>query len=164
MRRKALLPSLLVGVFALDRLAKLWAGSALSSRVAQQVIPHLLELRYSENRGMALGFLSGNAVASLLLPMLAMGIWFFVFHKYQSTTFTTVASGLLLGGFVGNFSDRLFLGFVVDMLYFPFLPWFICNVADIAICTGVGMLVVSLLFRPQDWREKHAKDDGAGAV
>ncbi len=124
-------------------------------------IAHLLEFRYSENRGMALGLLSGNVAASLLLPILAVGIWFFVFRKYEPTWFTTLASALMLGGFMGNFLDRLFLGYVLDMFYFPFLPWFICNVADIAICSGVVMLAVSLLFRPLDWREKHAKEDGA---
>jgi len=39
------------------------------------------------------------------------------------------------------------------MIYFPFLPWFVCNVADIAICAGVALLAGSLLFRPQDWKE-----------
>lgn len=59
----------------------------------------------------------------------------------------------MLGGFLGNFLERLWHGWVLDMIYFPFLPWFVCNVADIAICAGVALLAGSLLFRPQDWKE-----------
>ena len=69
------------------------------------------------------------------------------------TPFTQTACGLVLGGFLGNFLERLWHGWVLDMIYFPFLPWFVCNVADIAICTGVALLAASLLFRPQDWKE-----------
>lgn len=150
---------ILVGVFGLDWGVKAWADATLKGQSSWQVIPHLLEFRYSQNRGMALGILSGNVLASLLLPLVAVAVWLLIFRKYQSTAYTRAASALMLGGFLGNFLDRLLLGYVVDMLYFPFLPWFVCNLADIAICAGVTMLAVSLLFRPQDWREKNAKDD-----
>ena len=73
-----------------------------------------------------------------------------------------LAAGLIVGGFLGNFGERLLFGSVVDMLYFPWLPWFICNVADIAICFGVAMLVISTLLRPQDWRERRENDSAAG--
>ena len=73
-----------------------------------------------------------------------------------------LAAGLIVGGFLGNFGERLLFGSVVDMLYFPWLPWFICNGADIAICFGVAMLVISTLLRPQDWRERRENDSAAG--
>ena len=46
------------------------------------------------------------------------------------------------------------LGYVLDMVYFPWMPWYVCNVADIAICAGIAMLMFSLLFRPADWTLK----------
>ena len=70
----------------------------------------------------------------------------------QQILFT--ACGLVLGGFIGNFAERLIFGYVRDMIFFPCLPWFVCNVADICICFGVAALAFSLLFRPQDWQEK----------
>lgn len=150
---------ILAGVFAGDWAVKAWASAALKGQPSWAVIPELLELRYSENRGMALGILAGSNWASLLLPLLAVGVWLWVFRRYVPTRFTLCASALMLGGFAGNFVDRLLLGYVVDMIYFPFMPWFICNVADIAICAGVLMLAASLILRPTDWREKHAKDE-----
>lgn len=74
-------------------------------------------------------------------------------RHYRMTPFTRTACGLILGGFLGNFIQRLISGYVLDMIYFPWLPFFVCNVADICICFGVALLAFSLLLRPQDWEE-----------
>jgi len=75
-------------------------------------------------------------------------------RRYRITRFTAVACGLVMGGFIGNFGERILHGYVLDMIYFPWLPWFVCNAADIFICFGVALLAFSLLMRPQDWQEK----------
>lgn len=125
---------------------------------SMEVIPHLLQLHLTLNKGIAFGMLAGKDVLLLVLPVIVILIGWLVLRKYQRSTFVNVAVGLVLGGFLGNYLQRLFNGYVLDMLYFPFLPWFVCNVADVLICLGIAMLMISLLFRPQDWREKHAKD------
>lgn len=134
------------------------ATKALASAWLQgaevRVIPGLLEWRLTHNQGMALGILSGDRLANLLLPLAVIAGGLFLLRRYQPTRFTRTAAGLILGGFLGNFVQRLARGYVVDMIYFPFMPWFVCNAADIAICAGVGMLVLSVLFRPKDWRER----------
>lgn len=121
-------------------------------------IPGLLTLRLTHNDGIALGLMSGNKIALLVLPVVIVLCGWFMLRKYQITPYIRVACGLILGGFMGNYLERLLQGYVVDMVYFPFMPWFVCNVADVAVCFGVALLVISLLFRPQDWREKDAKD------
>lgn len=136
------------------------AAKAYLTEKTIRVLPGLLELRLTHNDGMALGILSGNLIAGIFLPLaVVIGGWFLL-RRYQPQIFTRVSMGLILGGFLGNFWQRLTLGYVVDMIYLPFLPWFVCNVADVAICFGVAMLVISLLLRPGDWREKDAKDCG----
>lgn len=147
-------------VLALDAGSKLWAVQALVQSTT--VLPGVLELRLSRNNGMALGLFSGNLLANLLLPLAVIVAGWLLMRRYRPTAFTRVAAGLIVGGFLGNFGERLLFGSVVDMLYFPWLPWFICNGADIAICFGVAMLVVSTLFRPQDWRELGENDSAAG--
>ena len=159
MKKRAVFVWIAAAVFAADRLTKVLANSLLIGQGSRKVIPYLLELRYSQNQGMALGLFAGNNLATLILPLLAVVGWFFVFRKHRPTWFTVVATALVSGGFAGNFVDRLFWGYVVDMVYFPFLPWFICNVADVGICLGVGMLALSLFLRPQDWREQCAEED-----
>lgn len=143
-------------VVVVDWLTKLLAASCLTQSVT--VIGHLLEFRLIHNSGMALGFLAGNRFAVLLLPIIVNVVAWYQLRRYEPTRYLRVVEGLVLGGFIGNFAERLLTGTVTDMIFLPFLPWFVCNVADIAICVGVGLLLISLLFRPQDWREKLAKN------
>lgn len=139
------------------------AATQLLSMGSVVVLPGVLELRLTHNDGMALGILSGNMAAIVVFPLVVIACGFLLLRKYECTRFIGIASGLVLGGFLGNFIQRLLLGYVVDMIYLPFMPWFVCNVADIAICVGVFMFGISLLFRPKDWREKHAKDQSGSA-
>ena len=66
--------------------------------------------------------------------------------------------GLQVGGAAGNVVDRLKTGFVVDFL--DFRVWPVFNVADIAICVGVGLIVYSLLLPPG---RKAGAGDGSDA-
>ena len=118
-----------------------------------------LRLECTQNTGMAFGMMAGNIAANLLLPLAVILAGGLLMRHYRSTAFTRAACGLILGGFAGNFAQRLVQGYVLDMIYFPWLPFFVCNVADICICFGVALLAFSLLFRPQDWEEKkHAEN------
>ena len=114
----------------------------------------LMELQNTRNTGMAFGMLSDNLAAGILLPLAVMLSGWLLMRRYRMTAFTRIACGLVLGGFIGNFGQRLLQGYVLDMIYFPWLPFFVCNAADIFICLGVSLLAFSLLFRPQDWEEK----------
>ncbi|MBE0601993.1 MAG: signal peptidase II [Firmicutes bacterium] len=140
-----------------DRAAKLLAQQymALGERIVW--IGGLLELRFTHNTGMALGFLSGYTVAGIVLPLVAVAVGIVLLRKYRLSRFVMAAAALIFGGFVGNFIDRVFLGYVVDMIYFPWLPFFICNLADIAITAGAVLTGISLMFRPGDWQPKRAE-------
>ena len=150
-------------VFALDRGAK-WLSEAMLAASGRVVaLPGLLEWRLTYNRGMALGFLADQKAAGILLPILVVAAGAILLKRYRRTRFIRLAVGLVVGGFLGNLADRLLLGHVVDMVYFPWMPWYVCNVADVAICAGVAMLMFSLLLRPVDWTLKtegrsHAAD------
>ncbi|HPF87682.1 MAG TPA: signal peptidase II [Candidatus Limiplasma sp.] len=145
----------------LDRVAKLLAQQLMSPGERMIVLRGVLELRFTYNTGMALGILSGHLVAGILLPLLAMAAGVFILRKFKLSRFVLIGVGLIVGGFLGNFADRILFGSVVDMIYFPWLPYFICNPADIAITFGAAMLGFSLLFRAGDWQEKakEAADD-----
>lgn len=120
---------------------------------------NLVELRCMRNTGMALGIFAGHAWLGLLLPVLAMLCAVWLMRRYRLTGFTSTCWGLIVGGFAGNFLQRALYGSVLDMIFFPWLPWFVCNVADICICFGVALLAISLLTRPGDWEEKGRTKD-----
>ena len=141
-----------LGALILDIVSKWLAAGMLNDTVVR--LGGLVEFRLTHNTGMAFGMLAGSKLANLLLPLTVILCGWLLMRRYRATAFTRIAAGLVLGGFVGNFGERLLHGYVTDMLYFPWLPWFVCNVADIGICFGVALLAFSLLARPQDWEEK----------
>ncbi len=143
-----------LGVFALDRAAKLLAVAHLRLGSAVVAISGVLEWRLTHNTGMALGLLSQNRVLVIVLPVVLMLLGWITLRRFRLSSWMRVAAALVVGGFVGNLTDRVLHGYVVDMLYFPWMPWYICNPADIAICVGVALLVISLIWRPQDWVRK----------
>ena len=150
------LPALLA--LAADVLTKWLTVLHLGDSLVQ--LGSLLHLRQTHNTGMALGIFAGSEWAGLILPLTAvLGEWLLM-RRYRTTPFTLLACGLVTGGFIGNYGQRLLQGYVLDMIFFPWMPWFVCNAADIFICGGVALLAVSLLFRPDDWIEKasEAKD------
>lgn len=64
--------------------------------------------------------------------------------KHHAEKLFSCGLALVLGGAIGNLYDRLTLGYVVDFLYFHIdeLYWPAFNVADSAICVGVGLLLL----------------------
>ena len=148
---------MLLGLVALtallaDAVSKLLADLFLQEKVIR--LGYLAELHLTQNTGMAFGLLAGQQLAGILLPLAAILGGFALMRQYRLTRWTASACGLVLGGFSGNFLERLIFGYVRDMIFFPWLPWFVCNAADIFICFGVAALAFSLIFRPQDWQEK----------
>lgn len=136
----------------LDAGTKLLAAHWLNGQTVR--LGWLAEFYLTQNTGMALGIFADSPPAGVILPVAAMLCGWLLMRRYHITRFTAAACGLVVGGFIGNFGERLLHGYVLDMIYFPWLPWFVCNAADICICFGVAALAFSLIFRPQDWQEK----------
>lgn len=115
------------------------------------VLP-FLDLVLAWNRGISFGMGNTGAwwtvwVFSILA--LAIGAYLVWTMAHSQTRLLVVAQGLVVGGAIGNVSDRLRLGAVVDFLYvhigaFDWWPAF--NLADSAICIGAGLWILSSLF------------------
>lgn len=73
----------------------------------------------------------------------AVVITYLIFKNLHNKLFC-LGLALVLGGAIGNLYDRITLGYVVDFLYFHYeqLAWPAFNVADSAICVGVGLLLL----------------------
>lgn len=106
------------------------------------VVPGFFQLRYIRNTGAAWGMFSGfnNWLVVLSIIMIAVLV---VFRRslYTDGVWSRIGLGLLGGGIVGNLVDRIKLGYVVDFFDFylgkSHFPAF--NIADSAICVGVGI-------------------------
>jgi signal peptidase II len=142
------------GVFAADR----WSKSIIESRFdaidTKVVIPGVFNIVRSSNPGVAFGLLADNtshqrtfalvAVSIVAVLILAAMLW----RVKNQDRFTTAGLSLIFGGALGNVYDRTVAGTVTDFLDFHAgtWHWYVFNLADFAICTGAGLLILSMLL------------------
>ena len=139
--------ALALAVAALDQTSKAAAAARLSDGSSVPVLPGLLDLRLAFNDGAAWSMLAGRrlllcAVSAAMLALLAANL-----RQLVATRLTRAAAGLLAGGILGNLADRLRTGLVVDFIDVHRGAWTFptFNLADSAICVGVGLLLLSSL-------------------
>jgi signal peptidase II len=148
-------------VFALDQFTKWRVLHSLPFLGDEKiVIDGFFKLVHWGNTGAAWSLFSGNNAALALVGLFALIALFLTRHHFSSHTLSgQIAFGLIFGGIAGNLADRLLPGrrAVVDFLYFYLqqrggrvidFPAF--NVADTAICTGVGLIFLLT------WKTEHA--------
>ena len=148
-RRVGILLAVAAVVYALDVVTKLLVVAKLTPGQPVHVLGSFLQLTYTRNSGAAFSIGWGyTAVFSLIAIGVILVILRLARRLYSAPW--ALALGLLLGGAVGNLTDRiarapgLFRGWVVDFIQFPHFAIF--NVADSAITCG-GVLMVLLAFR-----------------
>jgi signal peptidase II len=140
-------------VLAADVVTKLVAMAQLSDRPPVSLLGGLLTLRLVRNSGAAFGLAREYTI---ILSLLAVGVVVVVLRLSKSLRSIpwAVAFGLLLGGALGNLSDRVFRepgflrGHVVDFIALPYWPVF--NLADTAVCVAAGLIMVMAL-RGRRW-------------
>lgn len=139
-----------VVVIIIDQLTKFWAYHSLQGTRGIQVIGKMLEFRYVENRGAAFGILQGRMWFFYVITIIVVAILFYyLFTQDRSSIFLNITVGLLIGGALGNFIDRLLRGFVVDFIKVDFVSQInfpVFNVADIAITIGSVLFIIYILF------------------
>lgn len=116
--------------------------------------------RYVENPGAAWGLLatlpdSVRKPFFHIVSLLALGFigWMFL-RLEEDQRLLQVSLALLTGGALGNFMDRLTRGYVIDFIDWhwgadPRLRWPTFNVADVAICVGVALMLIDTLRAPR---------------
>lgn len=104
-------------------------------------------VRY-HNEGAAFSFLANAGGWQkwffTVVTLVAVIVITYLLVKHHANKLFSSGLALVLGGAIGNLYDRLTLGYVVDFLYFHIddLYWPAFNVADSAICVGVGLLLL----------------------
>lgn len=137
-----------LGLFAFDQVTKAAVLSRIPYAHERTVIDGFFKLVHWGNTGAAWSLFRGyNDLLALVAILALVLLWWYRHHFELQTAGGQVAFGAVLGGIAGNLLDRLRVGHVVDFLYFYWprrdgteigFPAF--NVADSAICLGVGTL------------------------
>jgi len=157
-------------VILLDQLAKHLITRFLDLHEYRSLVDGVLSLSHVQNHGAAFGILSDadlpyQAVLFSALSLLALSaIAGYALRLPPEARLPLFALSLVLGGALGNLTDRLRLGYVVDFIhvYWRRYQWPDFNVADSAITVGVALLVLDILRAPHS--EGAGKPEMIGAA
>jgi signal peptidase II len=147
-------------ILLLDHLSKLVIVLSLRLGDHWPVLPGFLHIVHWGNTGSAWSLFHGNNTALAVVALVAVGaLWYWRAHFEAHRPLGQLALGLLFGGTIGNLIDRLIPSrrHVVDFLYFHLHPrgggeagFPAFNVADVAICTGVGLMLLLGFAMPEN--------------
>ena len=153
MRKWQFLGGAIAATLVIDQLAKSWVTENLDLYQSIQPLPALapfFQITRSANTGAAFGILpmAGNLFLLLALIIIAAMLWTFRGAPNQARLLP-IATGMVIGGALGNGIDRLNYGHVVDFIHYQ-IPGLISNVsnpADHAIVLGVLFIVMESFWR-----------------
>jgi len=149
-------------LLVIDQLTKLLAEQKLSQLQSIEIIPGFFSLTYVTNKGAAWGMFHGYGMVLFAIGAVVT-VMALCFLRKLCDGFREryIAILVVLSGVIGNSIDRLWRGEVVDFLdfYIKKSHWPAFNIADCAICIGIGIYMLSVLLRPAPEAEKTA-DNG----
>src|SRR3954470_7976520 len=150
-------------LYALDQLTKHWVMRSISLYDARSVVPDFFNLVNVPNTGAAFGSFKGNNTFFVVISVIAMVVVTVLLVRHRrSDPWRDISLALLLAGILGNLTDRLLYGHVVDFLLFNLHiryadPWPAFNVADSCISIAVVLFIIHS-FR----KEKVSVSESAG--
>lgn len=149
--------SIILVVLGLDQLTKFLVVSSLSLYEQREIIPGFFNLVYVTNPGAAFSLFADIEspwrhyffVTVAILALVFLSIYWFQLHRRAPMQGFAIA--LIAGGALGNLVDRVRTGAVIDFidLYWRTYHWPAFNIADSAICIGVGLFLF-LSFTEKD--------------
>ena len=152
---------MILAVIVLDQLTKALVRQGLALYSSVPIIPGFMDLVHVHNRGVAFGLFNDvshpqRGLMTTALAVIALaGIAYYARHVRAHERLARVGLSLILGGAIGNLTDRIRQGFVVDFVDVYWGDWhfWAFNVADAAITIGAGLIFVELLLS-----SRHAPD------
>ena len=158
-----------LGVYLMDQASKAWAVRRV--RVEDRtIIRGALDFIYAENRGIAFGQLQeggqfGRWFFVVLAGAAAIAVLFYFVRTPRNDDRVLGACALLLAGILGNLTDRVRLGFVVDfiLVHAGQYHWPTFNVADASISIGALLLAYDLVFASRKTKEGTLTDQRAAS-
>lgn len=141
---------IVAAILVVDQITKALAVKLLTQLPAYTypLWQDVFHLTYTENRGAAFGMLQGGRWFFIVATVVVCGgvIWFLYKDRKRMHLLMKISLALILGGALGNFIDRVWLGYVRDMFSAVIFNFAIFNVADMALSIGCGLLFLDLLF------------------
>lgn len=151
-------------VFFSDQVSKHWVQSHLITEgPSLPIIGYAFQLTLTHNTGGAWGFLPRGNPLFIGFAAIAAFALLYAYHRMMHVDLLVGTSfALALGGALGNLTDRLHLGYVVDFFDLRIIQWPIFNIADAAI--SLGILLLFFHFMAALWQERKSAANSPQAL
>lgn len=144
--KKIILITLLVLFF--DLISKVIITHIMLPNTSVSLLGNFFKLTLVHNYGAAWSILTNKVIFLILISIFALIILLYMIKKEKKLTIiNNLYYGLIIGGILGNLSNRLFLGYVIDFLDFNIFGYDfpIFNLADSAIVISIILMIVEIL-------------------
>jgi signal peptidase II len=144
-------------VIALDQLTKWLIVKNFELGESVKVIEDFLYITSHRNRGAAWGILQGQMWFFYVITVIVIiGIIYYIQKAAKGKMLLGLSLGLMLGGAIGNFIDRVYRKEVVDFIntYIFGYDFPVFNIADSALVIGVGMLMIQMLLEEREAKKE----------
>ena len=148
-----------LGILVADQVTKALVVSNLAVGQKAQLLGDVVEIWHAQNRGAAFSLFQGGTIVFLVVSVLSIGMVAYFYRSLRDRSpWLHLVLGIVLGGTLGNFIDRLRQGYVTDWLSVGIgdTRWPTFNVADSSVVVGIGILVIYLFLTSPDRREATA--------
>lgn len=135
-------------LLVLDQVTKILANNNLTDGKSIELIPQFLSIAVSHNSAIAFSLPIPGIYVAFVTPLLIAALLYYIAKTCDTTkVINKIAMVLIVAGAIGNFIDRVRLGFVIDFIDFSFFPSFNC--ADSYLTIGVIVLLIGSRLYPQ---------------
>jgi len=131
-------------VLVIDQITKYIIISKMSLGESIPILSDIFHLTLVHNRGVAFGLFNNNQFITFFLIVIGCCVIFYIISTIRNLSFWhRIATGMMVGGAIGNIVDRIRVGAVIDFLDFRIWPVF--NVADSAISVAAGIFIILII-------------------
>lgn len=136
---------IIIAVILFDQLSKVLTLKYLAPIKDIPIIENIFHLTYVENRGAAFGMLQNQKIFFVITTIIILGAIYFYVRNNKPNRFMAISLSLIVGGAIGNFIDRIRLGFVVDYFNFTLINFPVFNIADSAVVIGAFLVSIYII-------------------
>lgn len=129
----------------IDQIIKSAIVSHIALGASTTVVPGLLSLTNLHNSGAAWSILQGKMSFFYLISVVALGVMVYLLWRLREHRLYEFGIVLMIAGTLGNFIDRIRIGYVVDMFQLDFINFPIFNFADSCLTVGVILILIGVL-------------------
>ncbi|MCS6776850.1 MAG: signal peptidase II [Chloroherpetonaceae bacterium] len=152
-------------VYVADQASKHWVQRLLAWEQSRPVFGEAFVLTLTRNTGGAWGILPrGNTLFIVFAVFAVIALAVAYYRMPQLDLHVGTAFALALGGALGNLTDRVRYGYVVDFFNARFINWPVFNVADSAISLGIVLLAWHLIRTARQEARARPEDPGEAEV